>query len=56
MFPQEDDHEPFPDWMLAETHRNNKQQFGPRTKSLNESIMEALHKPAVPIIIVEPKE
>lgn len=56
MFPQDDDHEPFPDWMLAETHRNNKQQFKPTTKSLNESILEAMKKPAVPIVIPEPKE
>ena len=56
MFPQDDDHEPFPDWMLAATHRNNKQQFKPTTKSLNESILEAMRKPAVPIVILEPKE
>ena len=54
MFPQDDDHEPFPDWMLAETHRQNNQQFRPKTKSLNESILEAMNKPAVPIIIQEP--
>ena len=49
-----DDVEPLPDWMLAETHRNpkNKARAG---KSLNESILEAMQKPPVPIIIQEPK-
>lgn len=49
-----DDVEPLPDWMLAETHRNpqNKTKAG---KSLNESILEAMQKPPVPIIIQEPK-
>ena len=49
-----DDVEPMPDWMLAETHRNqnNKPAKG---KSLNESILEAMRKPPVPIIIQEPK-
>ena len=50
----DDDHEPFPDWMLAETHRNP--QYKPRpAKSLTESIMEAMRKPPVPIIIQEPQ-
>ena len=48
-----DDVEPMPDWMLAETHRNpNHKPI--KTKSLTESIMEAMNKPPVPIIIQEP--
>ena len=48
-----DDVEPMPDWMLAETHRNPNHRPA-RGKSLTESIMEAMNKPPVPIIIQEP--
>ena len=48
------DVEPMPDWMLAETHRNQNNRPA-KGKSLNESIMEAMNKPPVPIIIQEPK-
>ena len=49
-----DDVEPMPDWMLAETHRNQNNRPA-KGKSLTESIMEAMKKPPVPIIIQEPK-
>ncbi len=49
-----DDVEPMPDWMSAETHRNQNNRPA-KGKSLNESIMEAMRKPPVPIIIQEPK-
>lgn len=49
-----DDVEPMPDWMLAETHRNQNNRPA-RGKSLTESIMEAMRKPPVPIIIQEPR-
>ena len=49
----EDDDNPLPDWMRAETYRNP--QYKPRpVKSLTESIMECLQKPPVPVIIREP--
>jgi hypothetical protein len=49
----EDDDNPLPDWMRAETYRNP--QYKPRpVKSLTESIMEAMQKPPVPVIIREP--
>lgn len=48
-----DDVEPLPDWMLAETHRNPNYRPA-KTKSLTESILEAMNKPPVPIIIQEP--
>ena len=47
-----DDIEPMPNWMLAETHSNCYKPA--KTKSLTESIMEAMNKPPVPIIIQEP--
>jgi len=47
-----DDIEPLPDWMLAETYRNGKPKK--QGKSLNESILEALKKPAVPVILHDP--
>lgn len=49
-----DDVEPLPDWMLAETHRNPKNKVK-KGKSLDDTIMEAMAKPPVPIIITEPK-
>ena len=49
----EDDDNPLPEWMRAETYSNP--QYKPRpAKSLTESIMEAMKKPSVPIIIQEP--
>jgi len=49
----EDDDNPLPEWMRAETYSNP--QYKPRPiKSLTESIMEAMQKPPVPIIIQEP--
>ena len=48
-----DDVEPMPDWMLAETHRNPNYRPA-KGKSLTESIMEAMRKPPVSIVIQEP--
>jgi hypothetical protein len=49
-----DDIEPLPAWMDPKTY--NQPQRKRSSKSLNEAIAEALSKPAVPIIIVEPSE
>lgn len=49
----EPDEEPLPDWMNPQTYRNPRPRA---TKSLNESIMEALKKPPVPIIMDEPND
>jgi hypothetical protein len=51
----DDDGDTLPDWMLAETHRNPKQQFTRHQKTLTEAINDALRKPHVPIIIIEPR-
>jgi|APCry1669189034_1035192.scaffolds.fasta_scaffold685566_1 hypothetical protein len=49
----EDDDNPLPEWMRAETYRNP--QYKPRpAKTLQEAIEETLRKPPVPIIIKEP--
>ena len=48
-----DDIEPFPEWMLAETYRNGGQPKR-KSKSLNEAIIEAMKKPAVPVILQDP--
>jgi hypothetical protein len=50
-----DDIEPLPDWMNPETARRYN-QIKRRNKSMNESILEALRKPPVPIIIKDPTE
>lgn len=41
-----DDMEPLPDWMNPETYRNPKPKLRP-TKSIQDSIQEALKKPPV---------
>ena len=51
----EPDDEPLPDWMNPETYRNSHIRPRP-SKSLNEAIQECLRKPAIPIVITEPKE
>jgi len=49
----EDDDNPLPEWMRAETYSNP--QYKPRpTKTLQEAIEETLKKPPVPVIIKEP--
>jgi hypothetical protein len=45
-----DDSEPLPDWMNPETYRNPKPKFKSNSKSLNDTILEAMIKPPVPLI------
>lgn len=51
----DDDGDTLPDWMLAETHRNPKPQFTRHQKTLNEAINDALRKPHIPFVLIEPK-
>jgi hypothetical protein len=46
--PDEDDH--LPEWMRADTYRDGNKPKVRAGKSLNESIMEAMAKPPVPIV------
>ena len=45
----DEDSEPLPDWMNPETYRNPKPKMR-AAKSLNESILEAMAQPPVPIV------
>lgn len=47
--PPEDDNE-LPEWMRPETYHNGGKPKMRSAKSLNESIMEAMAKPPVPIV------
>ena len=51
----DDDGDSLPDWMLAETYRNPKPQFTRYQKTLNEAINDALRKPHIPFVLIEPK-
>lgn len=47
--PPDDDND-LPEWMRPETYRNGGKPKMRSAKSLNESIMEAMAKPPVPIV------
>lgn len=52
----EPDDEPLPEWMDPKTYRDGNKPKKRSGQTLEEAAAAALKKPAVPIVIVPPKE